>query len=223
MANIRKRPGPWRGHHIVRNPRCHEPSKALLNPHPQELSSTMHLSPGHCHVSAGVLRFGRLLMAGCMMTLACWPRTAPPPRRSCRGEIKRDATGKQLHELVKAGLALCDDDTSDARRLRFTLPRTPRHPQRRWPLGDGPRLLRAALVVRGAPRRKNPLTTCHPSAKMTLHQPQSRWRRIRRRSQRFVPSKSASLGCGRETGEAPAAGAARMWPHRQHTGRRAKG
>lgn len=60
-------------------------------------------------------------MAGCMMALACWPRTAPPPRRSCRGEIKRDATGKQLHELVKAGLALCDDDTSDARRLRFTL------------------------------------------------------------------------------------------------------
>ena len=42
-------------------------------------------------------------MAGCMMTLAGWPRTAPPPRRSCRGEIKRDATGKQLHELVKAG------------------------------------------------------------------------------------------------------------------------
>lgn len=38
-----------------------------------------------------------------------------------KGRLKRDATGKQLHELVKAGLALREDDATDARRLRFTL------------------------------------------------------------------------------------------------------
>lgn len=37
------------------------------------------------------------------------------------GRLKRHAISKQLHKLVKAGLAMQEDDASDARRLRFTL------------------------------------------------------------------------------------------------------
>ena len=37
------------------------------------------------------------------------------------GKLKRDATSKQLQELVKAGLCTMDDDSADARRQRYTL------------------------------------------------------------------------------------------------------
>ncbi len=49
-------------------------------------------------------------------------------KRSCtaaevvpRGGLKRDATSKQLQELVKAGLCTASDDKADARRQRYTL------------------------------------------------------------------------------------------------------
>jgi hypothetical protein len=38
-----------------------------------------------------------------------------------QGKLKRDATSKQLQELVKAGLCTMDDDSADARRQRYTL------------------------------------------------------------------------------------------------------
>jgi hypothetical protein len=49
-------------------------------------------------------------------------------KRSCTaaevvpsGGLKRDATSKQLQELVKAGLCNAHDDDRDARRQRYTL------------------------------------------------------------------------------------------------------
>ncbi len=61
------------------------------------------------------------------------------------GVLKRDATSKQLQELVHAGLATMKPDATDARRMRYTLLPTlqpVKHPDGHWELDFGCCLIR---------------------------------------------------------------------------------
>ncbi len=58
----------------------------------------------------------RQLLASLAMKRSCTAAEVVPQRI-----LKRDATSKQLQELVKAGLCTMDEDAADARRMRYTL------------------------------------------------------------------------------------------------------